>query len=200
MTEMITGVDLVEEQVRIARGEALRLTQDQLRIQGHAIELRVYAEDVPAGFLPSTGVLATHVVPEGPGIRVDAGVEEGDAISIHYDPMISKLCAHGMDRTQAIERLRRAIDEYLIQGLETTLEFGRYVLDHEAFMSGKFDTGFVGTHFDADRFEAYRSDARTGQDWAAAAAALTAATPTSTGTSGVSTDGQKGAWKQRFAD
>ena len=106
---MITGVDLVEEQVRIARGERLRLTQDQLRIQGHAIELRVYAEDVPSGFLPSTGILATHVVPEGPGIRVDAGVEEGDAISIHYDPMISKLCAHGMDRTQAIERLRHRL-------------------------------------------------------------------------------------------
>ena len=112
---MITGVDLVEERVRIARGEQLRITQDQLRIQGHAIELRVYAEDVPAGFLPSTGVLATHVIPEGPGIRVDAGVEEGDVISIHYDPMISKLCAHGMDRKQAIERLRRRIDEYLIK-------------------------------------------------------------------------------------
>ena len=157
VTEMITGVDLVEEQVRIARGEQLRITQDQLRIQGHAIELRVYAEDVPAGFLPSTGVLATHVIPEGPGIRVDAGVEEGDVISIHYDPMISKLCAHGMDRKQAIERLRRAIDEYLIHGLDTTLEFGRYVLDHEAFISGTFDTGFIGAHFDAERFAAITS-------------------------------------------
>ena len=200
VTEMITGVDLVEEQVRIARGERLRLTQDQLRIQGHAIELRVYAEDVPAGFLPSTGILATHVVPEGPGIRVDAGVEQGDAISIHYDPMISKLCAHGMDRPQAIERLRRAIDEYLIQGLETTLEFGRYVLDHEAFVSGRFDTGFVGAHFDAERFEAYRSDARAAQDWGAAAAALAAAAPTPSGASDTSTNGRNGAWKQRFAD
>ena len=200
VTEMITGVDLVEEQIRIARGEQLRLTQDQLRIQGHAIELRVYAEDVPAGFLPSTGILTTHVVPEGPGIRVDAGVEEGDAISIHYDPMISKLCAHGMNRTQAIERLRRAIDEYLIQGLETTLEFGRYVLDHDAFVSGRFDTGFVGAHFDAEQFEAYRADARAAQDWSAAAAALAVATPAPTGASGASTDGRNGSWKQRFAD
>ena len=189
---MITGVDLVEEQVRIARGEPLRLTQDQLRIQGHAIELRVYTvEDVPAGFLPSTGILATHITPEGPGIRVDAGVEQGDAISIHYDPMVAKLCAHGMDRMQAIERLRRAIDEYHIHGSETTLEFGRYVLDHDAFISGRFDTGFVGAHFDADRFEAYRSDARAAQDSAVTAAAkprrgdrTTSAAPTRPPTAG----------------
>ena len=105
-----------------------------------------------------------------------------------------------MDRPQAIERLRRAIDEYLIQGLETTLEFGRYVLDHEAFVSGRFDTGFVGAHFDAERFEAYRSDARAAQDWGAAAAALAAAAPTPSGTSDTSTNGRNGAWKQRFAD
>ena len=97
VTEMITGVDLVEEQIRIARGEALRLQQEDLHIHGHAIELRVYAEDVPSGFLPSTGHLTAHITPEGPGIRVDAGVETGDDISIHYDPMIAKLCAHGMD-------------------------------------------------------------------------------------------------------
>lgn len=174
VTELITGVDLVEEQVRIARGEALRLRQEDLHIQGHAIELRVYAEDVPAGFLPSTGTLTTHVTPEGPGIRVDCGVEEGDDISIHYDPMISKLCAHGMDRNQAIDRLRRAIDEYHIQGLETTLEFGRFVLDHAAFQSGEFDTGFVGAHFDADRFKAYREERRMGAAWPAAAAAIAA--------------------------
>ena len=172
VTEMITGVDLVEEQVRIAKGERLRMCQEDLHIQGHAIELRVYAEDVPAGFLPSTGTLSTHVAPEGPGIRVDSGVEQGDEISIHYDPMISKLCAHGMDRNQAIERLKRAIDEYHIHGLETTLEFGRYVLDHDAFVSGQFDTGFVGTHFDTARFEQYRQDRASGVDWSAATAAL----------------------------
>ena len=172
VTEMITGVDLVEEQIRIARGEELRIKQEDLMIQGHAIELRVYAEDVPAGFLPSTGTLAAHVAPEGPGIRVDAGVESGDDISIYYDPMIAKLCAHGMDRTQAIERLRRAIDEYLIQGVETTLDFGRFVLDHPAFTSGTFDTGFVAAHFDADRFAEYNAARRGRADWSAASAVL----------------------------
>jgi len=200
VTEMITGVDLVEEQVRIARGEQLRLSQDRLRIQGHAIELRVYAEDVPAGFLPSTGLLSAHVIPEGPGIRVDAGVEEGDAISIHYDPMISKLCAHGMDRAQAIERLRRAIDEYLIQGLETTLEFGRYVLDHEAFISGRFDTGFVGTHFDTERFGAHREQRKSDADWSAATAALEAMSPDPAAGGRAATSNPHSSWKQRFDD
>ena len=200
VTEMITGVDLVEEQVRIARGEKLRLSQSSLRIQGHAIELRVYAEDVSSGFLPSTGTLATHVIPEGPGIRVDAGVEEGDAISIHYDPMISKLCAHGMDRNQAIERLRRAIDEYLIQGVETTLEFGRYVLDHDAFISGQFDTGFVGAHFDAPRFGSYTTQRKTGVEWPAAIAAIENQVPkTKRGTS-LSKGSPSSSWKHRFED
>jgi acetyl-CoA carboxylase biotin carboxylase subunit len=175
VTEMITGVDLVEEQIRIARGETLRLTQESLSIQGHAIELRVYAEDVPAGFLPSTGTLAAHIAPEGPGIRVDAGVETGDEISIYYDPMIAKLCAHGMDRNQAIERLRRAIDEYVIQGVETTLDFGRFVLDHPAFVSGKFDTGFVSTHFDTERFSAHHQARKAPLDWSAVSAVLDAA-------------------------
>ena len=200
VTEMITGVDLVEEQVRIARGEQLRLSQSQLRIQGHAIELRVYAEDVPSGFLPSTGNLNTHVTPEGPGIRVDAGVEEGDAISIHYDPMISKLCAHGMDRSQAIERLRRAIDEYLIQGVETTLEFGRYVLDNDAFTSGHFDTGFVGAHFDADQFQSYLSKRKSNAEWTAAAAALKSQSPSIGNGVSLPVDHQATSWKHRFSD
>ena len=199
VTEMITGVDLVEEQIRIARGERLRLKQEDLGIQGHAIELRVYAEDVPAGFLPSTGSLFAHVAPEGPGIRVDAGVESGDEISIYYDPMISKLCAHGMDRTQAIERLRRAIDEYLIQGVETTLGFGRFVLDHPAFTSGRFDTGFVAAHFDAERFAAYNATRREGVDWSPATSVLDnferkdTARPASTAVSG-------SRWRGRFRD
>ncbi len=200
VTEMITGVDLVEEQVRIARGEKLRLSQSQLRIHGHAIELRVYAEDVPSGFLPSTGTLTTHVIPEGPGIRVDAGVEEGDAISIHYDPMISKLCAHGMDRSQAMERLRRAIDEYLIQGLETTLEFGRYVLDHDAFTSGQFDTGFVGAHFDTNQFESYLAQRKSAAEWKAVAAALENQVPNTGNGASLTQDLQASTWKHRFAD
>lgn len=180
VTEMITGVDLVEEQIRIARGEVLRLQQEDLHIHGHAIELRVYAEDVPAGFLPSTGHLNAHITPEGPGIRVDAGVETGDDISIHYDPMIAKLCAHGMDRIQAMERLRRAIDEYTIHGVETTLEFGRFVLDHAAFTSGKFDTGFVSTHFDERRFSSYIQSRRDEGHWTAVTTVLEHETATTT--------------------
>ena len=202
VTEMITGVDLVEEQIRIARGEVLRLPKKCCSIQGHAIELRVYAEDVPAGFLPSTGKLAAHIAPEGPGIRVDAGVETGDDISIYYDPMISKLCAHGMDRNQAIERLRRAIDEYTIQGVETTLDFGRFVLDHPAFVSGKFDTGFVSTHFDAARFTAYNEARKAPLNWSAATAVLETADHTADsqhpGTTSEPSTGK--AWRGRFAE
>ena len=203
VTEMITGVDLVEEQIRIARGEVLRIRQENLRIQGHAIELRVYAEDVPAGFLPSTGNLASHVAPEGPGIRVDAGVETGDAISIYYDPMIAKLCAHGMDRTQAIERLKRAIDEYLIHGVETTLDFGRFVLDHPAFTSGKFDTGFVAAHFDQARFEAYMEERRSGLDWSAATAVLSSSEASRTGVDNASEadhSTETAGWRGRYAE
>lgn len=200
VTEMITGVDLVEEQIRIARGETLRLKQENLRIQGHAIELRVYAEDVPAGFLPSTGHLSSHIAPEGPGIRVDAGVETGDEISIHYDPMIAKLCAHGMNRDQAIERLRRAIDEYLIHGVETTLGFGRFVLDHPAFISGKFDTGFVAAHFGSDVFDGYQTNRRNEKNWTAVAAVLA----TAEGKTPFDTHPEKtasgAAWRNRFAD
>lgn len=202
VTEMITGVDLVEEQIRIARGEPLRLSQEMLSIQGHAIELRVYAEDVPAGFLPSTGNLTAHIAPEGPGIRVDAGVESGDDISIYYDPMIAKLCAHGMDRAQSIERLRRAIDEYTIQGVETTLDFGRFVLDHPAFTSGKFDTGFVSTHFDTARFSAYNEARKAPLDWSAVSAVLDAeeaqAPDPRTGTG--AKPHSSSAWRGRFAD
>ena len=202
VTEMITGVDLVEEQIRIARGETLRLTQEALSIQGHAIELRVYAEDVPAGFLPSTGTLAAHIAPEGPGIRVDAGVETGDEISIYYDPMIAKLCAHGMDRAQAMERLRRAIDEYVIQGVETTLDFGRFVLDHPAFVSGKFDTGFVAAHFDAERFNAHNEARKAPLDWSAVTAVLDAEgqnTPKANATTGPGSPSTT-AWRGRYSD
>jgi acetyl/propionyl-CoA carboxylase alpha subunit len=202
VTEMITGVDLVEEQIRIARGETLRLTQESLSIQGHAIELRVYAEDVPAGFLPSTGTLAAHIAPEGPGIRVDAGVETGDEISIYYDPMIAKLCAHGMDRNQAIERLRRAIDEYVIQGVETTLDFGRFVLDHPAFVSGKFDTGFVSTHFDTERFNAHHQARKAPLDWSAVSAVLDAAGNHASGEKkpAAANSAPASAWRGRYMD
>ena len=147
VTEMVTGVDLVREQIRIAEGHPLSFTQDDLSIQGHAIELRVYAEDVAGGFLPSTGKLERYKTPVGPGIRVDDGVEEGGEVSMHYDPMLAKLCAHGPTREAAIDRMLRAIDEYEVHGVETTLDFGYFAVNHPAFRSGAFDTGFVKAHF-----------------------------------------------------
>nr|WP_294796447.1 acetyl-CoA carboxylase biotin carboxylase subunit [uncultured Mucilaginibacter sp.] len=147
VTEMITGIDLVKEQIRVARGEALSFTQDDLKINGHAMELRVYAEDPANNFLPDIGTLQTYVTPKGPGVRVDDGFEQGMEIPIYYDPMIAKLVTYGKDREEAIERMIRAIDEYIITGITTTLGFGKFVMQHEAFRSGKFDTHFVKKYF-----------------------------------------------------
>lgn len=147
VTEMITGIDLVKEQIRIARGEAISFKQEDLEINGHAIEVRVYAEDPMNNFLPDIGTLQTYRTPKGPGVRVDDGFEQGMEIPIYYDPMIAKLITHGKDRTEAIERMVRAIDEYQITGIQTTLGFGKFVMQHEAFISGDFDTHFVKKHF-----------------------------------------------------
>jgi propionyl-CoA carboxylase alpha chain len=147
VTEMITGKDLVEEQIRIARGEPLSFTQDDLQINGHSLELRVYAEDPLNGFLPSIGTLTTYVKPEGEGVRVDDGYKEGMSIPIYYDPMIAKLVTHGKDRTDAIQKMKTAIKDYKIEGLSTTLPFGKFVFEHPAFISGKFDTNFIKAHY-----------------------------------------------------
>lgn len=150
VTEMITGLDLVKEQIKIARGEALSFKQEELKINGHAMELRVYAEDPLNNFLPDIGTLQTYVTPKGNGVRVDDGFEEGMEIPIYYDPMIAKLITYGKDREEAIERMIRAIEEYDITGIQTTLSFGKFVMQHPAFTSGKFDTHFVGKYFNAD--------------------------------------------------
>jgi acetyl-CoA carboxylase, biotin carboxylase subunit len=147
VTELITGIDLVKEQIRIARGEAISFKQENLEINGHAIELRVYAEDPANNFLPDIGTLQTYVTPKGPGVRVDDAFEQGMEIPIYYDPMIAKLITCGKDRTEAIERMIRAIDEYQITGITTTLGFGKFVMQHEAFTSGQFDTHFVQKYF-----------------------------------------------------
>lgn len=147
VTEMITGIDLVKEQIRIARGEPISFKQEDLEISGHAIEVRVYAEDPANNFLPDIGNLQTYITPKGPGVRVDDGFEQGMDIPIYYDPMIAKLVTHGKDRTEAIERMIRAIDEYQITGIQTTLAFGKFVMQHEAFVSGNFDTHFVSKYF-----------------------------------------------------
>ena len=147
VTELITGVDLVELQIRVARGEALPIKQEDLEINGHALELRVYAEDPLNDFLPSVGMLETYQLPKGMGIRVDNGFEEGMEVPIYYDPMLSKLITYGKDRDEAIQLMLQAIEAYRVEGVQTTLPFGKFVFEHEAFRSGQFDTHFVSNYY-----------------------------------------------------
>jgi acetyl/propionyl-CoA carboxylase alpha subunit len=125
----------------------LSFRQGDLKIQGHAIEIRVYAEDPENNFLPDIGLLSSYRIPQGPGVRVDDGYEEGMEIPIYYDSMIAKLITYGKDRKEAIEKMIRAIDDYKISGVKTTLEFCRFVMTHEAFINGKFDTHFISNYF-----------------------------------------------------
>jgi propionyl-CoA carboxylase alpha chain len=143
VTEKITGVDLVEWQVRVARGEKLPLSQGDLTINGHAIEVRVYAEDARTGFTPDIGVLNRYQRPEGNNIRVDDAFEQGMEIPIYYDPMLAKLVVWGEDRETCINNTIDAIDNYQISGVSTTLDFGKFVLQHANFRSGDFDTNFI---------------------------------------------------------
>ncbi|MCJ8292503.1 MAG: acetyl-CoA carboxylase biotin carboxylase subunit [Crocinitomicaceae bacterium] len=147
VTEEITGTDLVEWQIRVARGEELPLQQDELKINGHAMEIRVYAEDTLNGFTPDIGTLNRYRIPTGDGVRVDDSFAEGMDIPIYYDPMIAKLVTWGEDRETAIKKCLKAIDDYQISGVKTTLDFGKYVLKHPAFVSGDFDTNFVKDYF-----------------------------------------------------
>ncbi|HLT08550.1 MAG TPA: acetyl-CoA carboxylase biotin carboxylase subunit [Cyclobacteriaceae bacterium] len=153
VTELITGKDLVKEQIRIAEGEPLSFSQDELKIQGHAIEIRVYAEDPSNNFLPAIGTLHSYKRPQGPGIRVDDGFEEGMDIPIHYDPLIGKLITYHSSRQEAIERMIRAIDEFQITGVETTLSFCKFVMKHQAFREGRFDTKFIDRFFSPEDLE-----------------------------------------------
>lgn len=147
VTEEITGLDLVEWQIRVARGERLPKLQNELAIHGHAVEIRVYAEDSLNGFTPDIGTLNRYRIPTGKSVRVDDAFEEGMEIPIYYDPMIAKLVVWGKTRKEAIDRAIKAIDDYQISGVKTTLDFGKFVLKHQAFRSGKFDTNFVKEHF-----------------------------------------------------
>jgi acetyl-CoA carboxylase biotin carboxylase subunit len=147
VTEEVTGLDLVKLQIKVAEGETIPFKQEDLKITGHAVEVRVYAEDPANNFLPDIGTLQTYRRPQGHGIRVDDGFEQGMSIPFYYDPMIAKLICHAEDRAGAIEKMIRAIDEYEITGLETTLGFCKFVMQHEAFRSGNFDTRFVENYF-----------------------------------------------------
>jgi len=143
VTEMVTGEDLVKLQIQVARGEPLPFRQEDLRQRGHALECRVYAEDPSRGFLPSPGQIRVLRAPGGPGIRDDSGVYEGSEVPIHYDPLISKLVAWGRDRPEALARMRRAVSEYVLLGIHTTLPFFQRVLGHADFVAGRFDTSFA---------------------------------------------------------
>lgn len=151
VSEMISGVDLVEQQIKVARGEKLNLSQSDLSIDGHAIELRVYAEDPENNFLPSIGEMTVYEIPKGKGIRVDDSFTEGMQIPIYYDPMIAKLIVHAPTRSQAIQKMRKAIRSYNIQGIKTTLGFGDFVMESEAFKSGDYDTHFVKKYFSKEK-------------------------------------------------
>ena len=148
VTEMISGLDLVALQILVAEGKELPIKQADIKRNGHAIECRIYAEDPESNFLPSTGTLVKHRTPTGTGVRVDAGIEEGQAVTINYDPMISKLTVHGTDREDARKKMLRALGEYEIAGCRTTIPFCEYTLNHDAFISGKYDTHFVKDHFE----------------------------------------------------
>jgi acetyl-CoA carboxylase biotin carboxylase subunit len=153
VTEMITGIDLVRQQIRIASGQKLAFSQEDLSFKGHSMEIRVYAEDPKNNFLPDTGALKTYIRPMGPGVRVDDGFEQGMPIPIYYDPMISKLITYAETREQAIDKMIRAIEEYKISGVETTLDFCKFVMQHPAFRSGDFDTNFINRYYTPEIIE-----------------------------------------------
>lgn len=153
VSEIIAGVDLVEQQIKVARGEKLEFAQEDLMIKGHALEVRVYAEDPLQNFIPSIGTLSTYKTPDGEGIRVDDGFEEGMEVPIYYDPMLSKLITYGKDRAEAIQLMIKAIDNYKVEGVATTLPFGKFVCEHEAFTSGDFDTHFVKNYYSPEQLE-----------------------------------------------
>lgn len=158
VTEMITGIDLVEQQIKVARGEKLSFTQDDLQIHGHAIELRICAEDPLNNFMPDTGNLEVYQRPVADYIRVDDGYDEGMDIPIYYDPMIGKLVVWGDNRLQAIDRLTDAIQRFRINGIETTLPFGMWAIHHEAFKAGQFDTHFIEKYYKPEYLQQFTDE------------------------------------------
>lgn len=191
VTELITGFDLVREQINVAWGEKLSFTQDDVRINGHAIECRVYAEDPDANFMPSPGRITRLRLPHGPGVRDDGGVYEGADVSIYYDPMISKLAVHARTRHEAIDRMRRALMEYEVGGIKTTLTFFRALMDDEEFIDGKLDTGFIPRFNERHKpVEITESD----KDLAVIAAALSFQNVVTTASANVSSQNTRSKW------
>jgi acetyl/propionyl-CoA carboxylase alpha subunit len=146
VTELVTGLDLVQLQMRVASGEVLPFTQNDLSQRGHAIECRVYAEDPASGFLPATGAILRFVPPDGVGVRVDSGVQTGDSVTIHYDPMIAKIITYGSTRMDALERMRGALLRTVVQGVTTNIPFLLTLLSHPTTIAGELDTTFIDSH------------------------------------------------------
>ena len=193
VTEEITGYDLVKLQIKIAEGEKIPFQQEDLSIHGHAIEVRVYAEDPANNFLPDIGTLKTYKRPQGHGIRVDDGFEQGMDIPFYYDPMIAKLICKADTREAAIQKMIRAIEEYEITGLETTLPFCKFVMEHEGFRSGDFDTHFVENHFRPEVLNHSIAE----EEWIAAALAITLANDNKEAAQEVKSNGNYSNWKKR---
>lgn len=194
VTELITGIDLVKEQILVAEGKVLSFKQEDLKITGHAIELRVYAEDPGNNFLPDIGKLQKYKKPEGPGVRIDDGFEQGMDIPIYYDPMISKMCTFGRNREEAIEKMKLAIDDYEIVGIETTLSFGKFVMNHDAFISGNYSTAFVSNYFTPESLQQDNSS-ETEEIAAVIASRLFKQTHDKSNIKIASTGNAKSAWK-----
>jgi acetyl-CoA carboxylase biotin carboxylase subunit len=146
ITEAVTGVDIVKAMIRAAAGEPLGIRQEDVAINGHAIEARIYAEDPDQNFVPSPGDVIVYRPPDGIGVRVDSGVYQGATVTVYYDPMVAKLVAWGGDRPEAIERLKRALSEFVVKGIKTSIPFHQKVLHHPVFLKGHYDTGFIDAH------------------------------------------------------
>jgi acetyl-CoA carboxylase biotin carboxylase subunit len=146
ITEAVTGIDIVKAMIRVAAGEPLGIAQEDVRISGHAIEARIYAEDPENRFLPSPGDVVVYRPAGGIGVRVDSGVYQGARVTPHYDPMVAKLITWGCDRGEAVDRMRRALSEFVVKGIKTSIPFHRVVMQHPVFLGGKYDTGFVDDH------------------------------------------------------
>ncbi len=194
VTEMITGIDLVKEQIHIAQGEKLSFRQDEIKIRGHAIEARIYAEDSGNNFLPDTGTLTRYKTPRGNGIRVDDGYDEGMEIPVYYDSMLAKLIAHSSSRSNAIDAMHRALNDYIISGVETTIPFCRFVMEHPAFTSGKFDTHFAEKYFSHEKLQGHN---KAEEEIAAVAAALVASETHQNETNHISAQGTVSKWRNR---
>jgi len=151
ITEAVTGVDIVKTMIKVAAGEPLPFQQDELAITGHAFEARIYAEDPDKNFVPSPGEILVYRPPDGIGVRVDGGVYQGATVTVNYDPMVAKLVVWGRDREESLDRLRRALEEFVVKGIKTSIPFHLRVLQHEKFIEGKYDTGFIDQYMDGGK-------------------------------------------------